>query len=123
MVRCVCDSVVHRLGVMSHVDPLYVACTRPAMKWGVPFEGFVANAVGTALFAVVIIGSPPGFLVGFLVHFALRELCRIDPHFFHKWKLFFNTKMRSRTGALWGGSRLQPSIVNLRKAQDVDSCV
>lgn len=94
---------------MRTVDTLFVACTRPAMRWGVPFEGFVANALLTGGVTVFIIGSPPGFLIGIFVHLALRELCRIDPHFFGKWRVFLNTKAKSRTGMIWGGSRLQPS--------------
>jgi len=88
---------------------LFVALTKPPTKWGVPFDGFVANGIITSAVTVLIIHSPPGFLLGVVIHFGLRELCRVDPHFFRKWRLFAETKMRSRTGVIWGGSRLQPS--------------
>ncbi len=105
------------------VDTLFVACTRPAMKWGVPFDGFVANAVLTSSVTVFLIHSPPGFFLGIGIHFALRELSRFDPHFFGKWRLFLNTKARSRTGVVWGGSRLQPSPSRIRNAREVATSV
>ena len=108
---------------MRTVDTLYVACTRPPTKWGVPFQGFVANAALTSGVTVFIIHSPPGFLLGVLVHFALRELCRVDPHFFGKWQLWGTTKARSLTKHVWGGSRLQPSPTRVRKAAEMPSSV
>ena len=104
-------------------DPLYVACTRPAMKWGVPFDGFVVNGVASLVFGIAVVGSPIALFIGLPVHFALRELCRVDPHFFHKWKMFLETKMKSRTGSLWGGSRLQPSSSRMRRSSDISSYV
>lgn len=103
------------------VDTLFVAMTRPETKWGVPWDGIRANAAFTMIVTVFIVHSPPGFLLGVGVHFALRELCRVDPHFFYRWKLFFTTKARSTTKAIWGGSRLQPSPSRTRRAADVRS--
>ena len=101
------------------MDTLFVAMTRPSVKWGVPTEGFVVNFFVTFAVTVFLIHRPPGFLLGVFVHFALRELCRVDPHFFWRWRQFFQTKARSTTGALWGGSRLQPSPVRTRRAADM----
>lgn len=103
------------------IDTLFVAMTRPETKWGVPWDGIRANAVLTMLITVFFIHSPPGFLLGIGVHFGLRELCRVDPHFFHRWRLWGTTKARSTTGMIWGGSRLQPSHNRTRHAQDVRS--
>jgi type IV secretion system protein VirB3 len=105
------------------VDTLYVAMTRPSVKWGVPFPGFVVNFVLTAFITMIVIGRPWGFALGIAVHFAMRELCRVDPHFFHRWTLFFQTKARSLTKHLWGGSRLQPAQTWIRKAIDVRSSI
>src|ERR1700744_6287749 len=91
------------------VDDLFVAMTWPSMRWGVVFEGFLANAFITAFITFFIIHRPPGFLLGVVIHFVLREVCRNDPHFFWRWRLFLQTKLRSTTGAIWGGSRLQPA--------------
>ena len=93
------------------------------MKWGVVWAGFRWNAILTVLVTVVIIGSPPGFLIGVLIHFALRELCRVDPHIFRKLHLFQATKLRSMTGVIWGGSRLQPTHQRLRSASEVSTSV
>lgn len=103
------------------VDTLFVAMTRPETKWGVPWDGIRANAVFTMIVTVFIVHSPPGFLLGVGVHFALRELCRVDPHFFWRWRLFLTTKGRSTTKAIWGGSRLQPSPTKGRRPADVRS--
>jgi type IV secretion system protein VirB3 len=100
-------------------DPLFVALTRPWMKWGVPYDGFLANAMISGFATVFIIGKPPGLLICLAVHYAMRELCRYDPHIFRKLRLFFQTKMRSRTGAVWGGSRLDPSPARIRRPADL----
>jgi type IV secretory pathway VirB3-like protein len=98
-------------------DTLFVACTRPMMKFGVPLQGYVANVCVTMLVTTIVLQSPPGFFLGFAFHFALRELCRIDPHFFRRWYLFFITKMRSRTGV--SNSVLKPRYSRVRKWQHV----
>lgn len=103
------------------VDTCFVAMTRPATKWGVPWEGFIANGILTGAITVLIVQSPPGFLLGIFVHFGLRELCRVDPHFFVKWTIWLQTKARSTTGIIWGGSRLQPSPLQVRKAVNMRS--
>jgi type IV secretion system protein VirB3 len=95
--------------------------TRPAMKYGVPWEGYLANIIGTLLITIVFIQTPVGFFIGFGVHFVLRELCRTDPHFFWRWRLWLDTKGRARTQSIWGGSRLQPSASGARKASEVRS--
>jgi type IV secretory pathway VirB3-like protein len=99
------------------VDTLFVAMTRPAMKWGVPWDGFVANALGTVIVTIVFIHRPPGFFLGVLIHFALRELCRIDPHFFGKWRVFAATRLRSGPQAIWVASHLLPSRRHARTAR------
>ena len=90
---------------------------------GRALPGFVVNFVVTSFITMIIIGRPPGFLLGIGVHFAMRELCRVDPHFFHRWTLFFQTKARSLTKHVWGGSRLQPSQAWARKSIDVRSSI
>lgn len=106
-----------------HPETLFVACTRPAMKWGVPFEGYVANLALTTVFAAGVMGNPCYFLVGVAVHFVMREKAKTEPHFFHLWRLWFETKARSITAHVWGGSRLQPSPAWARSARDITSSV
>jgi type IV secretion system protein VirB3 len=98
------------------VDTLFVACTRPSMRWGVPYEGFLANGLITTVVVMLFIQSPPGYLLGIGVHLVMRELCRTNPHFFFKWKLWGKTKARSTSGPIWGGSRLQPTFSRTKKA-------
>jgi type IV secretory pathway VirB3-like protein len=107
------------------VDTLFVAMTRPAVfRWGVPFDGFVANTAGTTILTLAIIHRPPGFLIGVVVHFALRELFRADPHFFVKARVWQETKFKSfgRT-LLWGGSYLAPSHDRIRSAREMSISV
>ena len=106
---------------MPVTDTLYVACTRPTTKLGVPYEGFVVNAFVTCFVTLMIIHQPPGFLLGVAIHMGMRELCRTDPHFFHKWKIWLNTKAKSKTQTLWGGSRLDPSPTRIATAAEVRS--
>lgn len=94
---------------MLTTDALYVACTRPTTRWGVPYEGFVVNAFVTGFVTTMIIHQPPGFLLGVAIHMGMRELCRYDPHFFRKWRIWLQTKGKSKTANLWGGSRLDPA--------------
>lgn len=101
------------------VDTLFVAMTRPEVKWGVPWDGIRANVVFTAVVTTLIIHTPVGFAIGGGIHMVLRELCRADPHFFWRWRCFFATKARSTTKAIWGGSRLQPTVSRVRSAKDV----
>jgi type IV secretory pathway VirB3-like protein len=107
---------------MPTTDTLFVACTRPTTKWGVPYDGLRVNAFVTLIVTTVIIKQPPGFLIGIAIHMGMRELCRLDPHFFHKWKLYYRTKMMSMmTSSLWGGSRLDPSPARIGKATEIRS--
>ena len=106
------------------VDTLFVACTRPSMKWGVPFEGFIVNGVVTCGITVLVIHAPPGFFLGMLIHFLMRELCRVDPHFFHKWHLALRTKGQwMQDYLIFGCSRLQPTPTRTRHHREVRSGV
>lgn len=106
---------------MPTTDTLFVACTRPATKWGVPYDGLRVNAFVTLVVTTLIIQQPPGLVVGLAIHMGMRELCRVDPHFFRKWKLYAQTKMISGNAHLWGGSRLDPSPTRIMKETDVRS--
>lgn len=104
-------------------DTLYVAMTRPALRWGVPLEGVIINVAFTVMVTCVFIGRPPGFAIGFVIHFVLREMTRRDPHFFRRWYLWFQTKFRSETRGMWGGSRLQSAPSFTRKSTDIRSSI
>jgi type IV secretory pathway VirB3-like protein len=106
---------------MLTTDTLYVACTRPETKWGVPYDGLRVNAFLTLVLTTLIIQQPPGLLVGVAIHMGMRELCRIDPHFFRKWRIWMETKGKSKTYHLWMGSRLDPSVTRVTKANEIRS--
>jgi len=101
------------------VDTLFVAVTRPPMKWGVPYQGFLINGAITTVVVMLLIQSPPGYLLGVGIHLAMRELCRTNPHFFHKWSLWGKTRARSMTMHVWGGSRLQPTYSTVKRAAEM----
>lgn len=93
------------------------------MKWGVPFEGWCLNVAATTVFTAGIMGNPLYFGVGVAVHFVMRAKASQDPHFFHLWRLWFDTKARSITKHLWGGSRLQPTPSFACRTEEVAICV
>jgi type IV secretion system protein VirB3 len=107
------------------VDTLFVAMTRPSVKWGVPIEGLLVNGVLTGLVTVFIFRAPPGMVLFAPIHFAMREVCRADPHFFWRWRQWYATKARSGLSVrqLWGGSQLQPSVDTVRRAADMPSAI
>lgn len=108
---------------MRTVDPLFVACTRPEMKWGVVWDAFRVNVAATSIVTVVIAHSPPGMLIFPVIHFILREICRYDPHFFRKLRLWFFS--RSLTPLYWitGLSFFRPVPARIRRAEEVRASV
>jgi type IV secretion system protein VirB3 len=104
-------------------DILYLACTRPALKFGVPFEGFVVNMCGTLIIGMIL-GSPLYWVIGIAIHFPMRIITDIDHNFFRIWRLWFGTKGAAIGGDLWGGSALSPLPVGLpRKAKELVSAI
>jgi type IV secretion system protein VirB3 len=103
-------------------DTLFLACTRPAMFWGVPFEGFMLNFCMTFLLGLWL-GSPAYWLLGVAIHFPMRVLTSIDHNFFRVWRLWLETKGAAIGSDLWGGSALValPSKPR-RRASEVSGC-
>jgi type IV secretion system protein VirB3 len=86
-------------------DVLFLACSRPAMAFGVPFEGFMLNFCGTFLLGLWL-GSPLYWLVGIALHFPMRIVTALDHNFFRLGRLWLETKGASVRSDLWGGSSL-----------------
>jgi type IV secretory pathway VirB3-like protein len=107
------------------VDTLFVAMTRPSVKWGVPVEGLVVNFLLTMIVTVLIVHAPPGMALFGPIHFGLREVCRIDPHFFWRWRQWKQTKAGSAAAIaqLLLGAQLQPSVDTVRKSADMPSAI
>lgn len=95
------------------VDTLFLACTRPAMHWGVPMEGFYFNIFGTALFAFIVgRGNPFYWLIFFVLHLPMVALANKNPNFFHEWIMWLDTKGRMVGGILHAiGGKNTPSSV------------
>jgi type IV secretion system protein VirB3 len=88
-------------------ETLFVAITRPAMKFGVPFEAFVMNFVLS--FFVGLWGDNPFYwLICIVIHFPMRIIASDDHNFFRVWRLWLMTKGSSVGGDRWGGSMLSP---------------
>ncbi len=88
-------------------DPLFLACTRPAMVLGVPMEAFGVNVI---LSGIVFLagGSLLYLLVAPVLHLIFRAICKADHNAFRVLFVFIDTKGRSRNSRLWGGSSCTP---------------
>lgn len=88
-------------------DPLFLACTRPALVAGVPMEAMGLNLMISA--TVFLAAHSPGWLlIAPALHAVFRAVCKSDPNAFRVLWQFVETKGRSRTGAIWGGSSPTP---------------
>jgi len=87
-------------------ETLFLALTRPALKWGVPVEAFYLNAVGTffvgyALSAPTIWRCPLLFwALGIPIHLGLREVTGLDYHWCRQLMLWFYTFVYPELDAL-----------------------
>ncbi|MBI0537721.1 hypothetical protein D9599_19350 [Roseomonas sp. KE2513] len=98
-------------------DTLYLACTRPAMKRGVPMEGYYTNFFGSFFFGLVM-SSPFYWLVFLLFHPIMRALANKNPNFFREWRMWLDTKAR-----LVGPCLYALPAQNARRPEDVPSYV
>ena len=96
-------------------DPLFLACTRPAMVMGVPMEAMGVNVIVSGV-AFLVGGSLLHLLVAPALHLVFRAVCKADHNAFRILLVFIDTKGRSRNGALWGGSSPSPLPVLRRYA-------
>lgn len=101
-------------------DPLFVAATRPAMKWGVTMDAIV---VGGAVTAIVFIGTGSIFSLFLYVpiHSIMYLLCLKDPNIIRLLKLWANTKAKSIGWRFWGAATAAP-IPNTRKKKGIPEC-
>ena len=94
-------------------DPLFLACTRPAMVMGVPMEAMGVNVIVSGL-VFLIGGSLVYLLVAPALHLVFRAICKADHNAFRLLFVYVDTKGRARNGALWGGSSTSPLPVARR---------
>ena len=88
-------------------DPLFLACTRPAMIAGVPMEAMGLNVIVSATIFLAA-HSLLYLLIAPAMHFVFRAICKHDHNAFRVLWMFVDTKGRARNGAVWGGSSATP---------------
>lgn len=93
-------------------DPLVVAATRPAMKWGVTLEGIIIGG-GVVSIAMIATANPFTLLLYIPIHGAMYLICLRDPRTFRLFLLWGITKMKSLGWRHWGASTAAP-MVNTR---------
>lgn len=94
-------------------DPLFLACTRPAMVMGVPMEAMGVNVIVSGV-VFLVGGSLLYLLAAPALHLVFRAICKADHNAFRLLMVFVDTKGRSRNGALWGGSSTSPLPLSRR---------
>jgi type IV secretion system protein VirB3 len=82
-------------------DPLFVAMTRPAMRWGVTFSALLLNLVFT-MEAFLLTRNLLTLLIAIPIHGVCVLLCLRDPRFFDLVLLWARTRLLAH----WGNSRL-----------------
>lgn len=88
-------------------DPLFLACTRPALWRGVPLEAVCLNLMASALLLIAA-KNPLVLLGGIALHYLTRALTARDPNRFGVLRLWLETKGRARHQARWGGASVSP---------------
>lgn len=94
---------------MKYQDPLFVAVTRPAMKWGVTLNGII---VAAGLVAVLMIAtkSPLTLLLYLPIHALMYGLCLRDPRIFRLQRLWLITKAKSLGWRAFSAATACPNI-------------
>jgi type IV secretion system protein VirB3 len=95
-------------------EPLFLACTRPALILGVPMEAMAVNLMVSCV-AFLAGGSLLYLLVAPALHLVFQAICKADPNAFRVLWLALETRGRARNGGLWGGSSTSP--LALRRAR------
>lgn len=104
-------------------ETLWLAPTRPAMRWGVPIEGFLINVMGSFIFGMAM-GSPLYWAVFVVFHLPLRALAAWDPNVFRVLKVWMATKGEGMGKGEFGASTLVPlGAERAADAQEYCICV
>ena len=98
----------------NYIDPLVVAVTRPAMRWGVTLEGIILSG-GLVGILMIATGNPIVLLVYVPLHGAMYLACLKDPQIFRFFFLWLKTKAKSLGWRHWGASTSTPFINNVKK--------
>ncbi len=76
---------------MNTHDPLFVAVTRPAMKWGVTLDGIIILG-GLVSIVMIATKNPLALLIYLPLHAVMYGLCLRDPQIFRLAYLWLITK-------------------------------
>lgn len=88
-------------------DTLFIACTRPSLWHGVPYEAVWLNVVVTVVLFLILF-NPGWLLIGPALHYGMRHVASQDYNIFGTIALWAETKGRARNIAYWGGSSVSP---------------
>jgi type IV secretion system protein VirB3 len=91
------------------LDPLYVAATRPPMRWGVTYAALLVNLVVT-LELFLVSRNLLMLLLAVPIHAACVGLCHKDARIFDLLLLWFRVHLTTRVacGAGWGAATYSP---------------
>ncbi len=99
-------------------ETLWLAPTRPSMRWGVPLQGFLVNLMGTFIFGMAM-GSPLYWAAFVVFHLPMRALAAWDANVFRVLKLWAETKGGGMGKGEYGASTLVPlRAVRAAKAEE-----
>lgn len=110
-------------------DVLFVALTRPAMKWGVPYIGCQLNLVGSFIVGSWLgVGSGARILLyfaalGISIHLAMRVLAAKDYYRFRALLLWLDTKGRTAASRLYGAATYSPLPYWPKRARELSISV
>jgi type IV secretion system protein VirB3 len=92
---------------MNGAEPLYVAMTRPAMRWGVALEWLMLNIMFTSMVflkfknLLVLPVCLPIHVLGMLI-------ARSDPNFFAVWRVKLQRCRSLRSASIYGRNVYDP---------------
>ena len=90
-------------------EVLFLALTRPTLRWGVPVEGFILNVTITFVGGMFASTNPSGgwhglwrspfvfWLAFFPIHFFMRQVVAVDYHGFRMIRLWLETNVMAGT--------------------------
>jgi type IV secretion system protein VirB3 len=99
------------------VDPLFVAVTRPPMRWGVTFSALLFNLVFT-MEVFLFTKNLLTLLIAVPIHGVCALLCVRDPRFFDLILLWGRTRLPAYLGnaRFWRASSVSPLILDVLRS-------
>lgn len=101
-------------------DVLFVAATRPPMRWGAPYVAILVNVVVT-MEVFLLVQNPLVLALALPVHGVCALLCARDVRFFELAQLWMQTRMLGLLGNAhaWQGATYTPLPIRIgRRGRD-----